>query len=427
METMTDTNRALILRGKTAFLAGVGWEPVPARHSRKIRGLARRRGAYSFVSYSYQNQDGVREYVAGLASITDLGEARQSVNAVYALALLVVPELEASGYAIIPLAPNVYSFIGCINGVLMNDIAGDRLAIEQALKTFIEFNPEPEAGWRCYAPADFGLEGSSVFDLESLLRVKKLPASARFKSVSTKKPMMAMVGVAIAMLAGYYGYQHYAEKEAALKLKAQHEAFLQEQPRIPVIVPPWESEPGVRVFVASCAAHWQAIPISLAGWLFNEAECRDGAIRFAYTKPDGGTVGDFVSRVNRVFNGQYPPYFNIPGPGDTGGFTQTVEIPAGDDKTPLYTSDIQIQRMTTFAQQTRLDFNFTEESNVITQDGEETLLPWRIFSMTLKTDIPPTILFRELDDTGVRVSAIKVGLSQGRLMYQIEGKFYAKQ
>lgn len=423
---MTDKTHAVILRGKTAFLAGVNWEPAPTRHSRKIRGLARRRGAHSFATYSYQNQDGIREYVAGLVSVTELGEARQSANAVYALALLVVPELEPSGYAIIPLAPNVYTFIGCINGVLMNDVTGDRLAIEQALKTFIEFNPEPDAGWRCYAPVDFGLNSSSAFDLESLLGTKRLPAAARFQSVSTKKPMMAMIGLALSILAAYYAYQQYAEKEAAQQLKAQHEAFMQEQPVSPVIMPPWESEPGVKVFVAACAARWQATPLSLAGWLFNEAECRDGSIRFAYSKPDGGTVGDFVARANDVFSGEYLPYFNIPGPGDVGGFTQQVEIPAGDDKTPLYASDIQIQRLTTFAQQTRLEFNFTEESNVITQDGEETILPWRVFSLTFKTDIPPTILFRELDETGVRVNAIKVGLSQGRLMYQIEGKFYAK-
>jgi hypothetical protein len=428
METLTDKNRAWpLLRGKVAFLAGVNWEPVPARHKRNIKGLARRRGAHSFVTYSYLNQDAVQEYVTGLANSADIDVSRQSVKTFYALALMVVPALEPSGYAIIPLAPDVYSFVGCINGVLMNDIVGDKPAIDQALNTFIQFNPEPDSGWRCYAPTEFCLEGSSVFDLDGILTAKKLPASARFQRVSTRKPVIAMMALALVLLGGYFGYRHYEEKQLALQLNAQHEAFLQAQNNTPVITPPWVTEPGVKTFVAACAAHWQSTPLSLAGWLFSEADCRDGMIRFAYAKPEGGTVGDFVARANRVFNGEHPPYFNIPGPGDVGGYTQTVQIPAANDDTPLYSRDIQVQRMTTFAQQTRLGFTFTEESNVITQDGEETVLPWRVFSMTLKTDIPPTVLFSDMDETGVRVSAIKVALGQGRLMYQIEGKFYAQQ
>lgn len=426
-----------LVRGKTAYLAGVNWVPVSARYRKNIKGLARRQGADRVVTYFYQNQDAGRDYVAGLINLADLGQPVQAVKGIYALALMVIPALERAGYAIIRLAPDVYTFIGCVDGVLMNDVVGDKSAMEQAQQTFLQFNPEPETGWRCYAPPEFGLEGCSVFDLDSLLAVKKLPASARFQSVSAKKPLTWVIVLALALCGSYYGYRLYADHEEALRLKAAHEAYLQAQQAAQEaatqVTAPWENAPGVKSFVAACSARWQSAPLSLAGWLFSEAECAQmkgsqGRIRLAYTKPEGGTVGDFAFRVKRYFDGEYTPFFNVPGPGDLGGFTQPVELLASRDNRPLPSADIQVQRMTTFAQQTRLQFTFAEENNRITNDvGVETLLPWRVFTMSLKTDIPPTLLFSGLDDTGVRLSAIKLSLQQGRLTYQIEGKFYAKQ
>lgn len=107
---------------------------------------------------------------------------------------------------------------------------------------------------------------------------------------------------------------------------------------------------------------------------------------------------------------------------------QPVELLASNDNRPLPSADIQVQRMTTFAQQNGLQYSFAEDNNrIVSEYGVETLLPWRVFTMSLKTDIPPTLLFTGLDDTGVRLSVIKLSLQQGRLTYQIEGKFYAKQ
>lgn len=426
-----------LIRGKTAYLAGVNWVPVTARYRKNIKGMARRKGADKVATYFYQNQGAGREYVAGLINQADLGQSAQSVKEVYALALMVIPMLGRAGYAIINLAPDVYAFIGCVDGVLMNDVVGDKPAIEQAQNTFLQFNPEPETGWQRYAPPEFGLEGCSVFDLDSLLAAKKRPASARFQSVSAKKPLAGVIVLALVLCGSYYGYRLYADHQETLRLKAAHEAYLQAQQAAQQaatqVTAPWEDAPSVKSFVAACSVRWQAVPLSLAGWLFREAECaqvkgNQGRLRLAYTKPDGGTVGDFAFRVKRYFDGEYVPFFNVPGPGDLGGFTQPVDLLASRDSRPLPSADIQVQRMTTFAQQTRLQFTFTEENNRITNDvGVETLLPWRVYTMSLKTDIPPTLLFSGLDDTGVRLSAIKLSLEQGRLTYQIEGKFYAKQ
>lgn len=427
----TDMPAWPLIRGRTAWLAGVNWVPVPAHLSKNIKRLARRKGADRFVTYCYQTPAGT-EYVAGLASMADFGAPGQRVNVIGALALRVTPALGRAGYAIISLAPGVYTFVGVVDGVLMNDIVGDAPAMIQARETFLRFNAEPDGGWRCYAPPEFGVAGSSLFDLDTVLTAKKPAASARFQAVSDKKPLMGVIALAAVLFGSYYGWQLYADNQQNLRMQAARQAFLQAQAAATQITSPWETEPSVRVFVAACVQGWQTLPLSLAGWLLSEAECKridgkKGVIRAAYAKPDGGTLGDFSLRVHQHFSGHYVPFFNAPGAGDRGGYTQPVVWATREDKRPLPSADTQVQRLTTFAQQTRLTFAFTEENSRLTDDaGAETLLPWRVFTLSLKTDIPPALLFSDLDDTGVRLHAIKLSLQQGRLTYQTEGKFYAR-
>ncbi|HGJ5878599.1 MAG TPA: type 4b pilus protein PilO2 [Arsenophonus nasoniae] len=88
---------------------------------------------------------------------------------------------------------------------------------------------------------------------------------------------------------------------------------------------PWHDTPRLMPFINACAERWQKIPLSLAGWRFKEAQCaQEGTLRLAYSKPVGATVGDFAYRVKQVYAGQTTPYFNLPGQGDTGGFSQSV-------------------------------------------------------------------------------------------------------
>lgn len=426
-----------IIRGKTAYLAGVNWVPVSTRYRKNIKGLARRLGADRVVTYFYQNQGAGREYVAGLINLAELTPAVQAVKGVYALALMVIPILEGAGYAIIRLAPDIYTFVGCVDGVLMNDVVGDKSAMEQAQHTFLQFNLEPESGWKCYAPPEFGLAGCSIFDLDRLLEIKKLPASARFYSVSAKKPLASFIILVLVLCSSYYGYCLYADREETLRLNVAREAYIQAQEAAHREATkgeePWKKSPSVKSFIAGCSAHWGLAPLSIGGWIFSEAECAQmmgsqARIRLAYTKPQGGNVGDFTVRCRRYFIGEYKPFFNVPGPGDVGGITQPIEMLASNDNRPLPSADIQVQRMTMFAQQTHLQYSFEEDNNrMVSESGVETLLPWRVFTMSLKTDISPTLLFSGLDDTGVRLSAIKLSLQQGRLTYQIEGRFYAQQ
>ncbi|HDQ4465226.1 TPA: type 4b pilus protein PilO2 [Pseudomonas aeruginosa] len=80
-----------------------------------------------------------------------------------------------------------------------------------------------------------------------------------------------------------------------------------------------------------------------------------------------------------------------------------------------------------FAQQMRLKLAVAEEDNrTVTPTGEESVLPWRVFNLTLETGVPPPLLLAELEDRGLRLNKITVSLEQGRLGYTLEGKLYGK-
>lgn len=93
------------------------------------------------------------------------------------------------------------------------------------------------------------------------------------------------------------------------------------------------------------------------------------------------------------------------------------------DTRALPDRDSQIQRLTTFAQRMRLNLNLQEPE----ASNEALTSTWQRFPFTLETPITPILLFDALDDVGLRLQSLTIRLSQGRLLYQIEGALYANE
>lgn len=122
----------------------------------------------------------------------------------YALALLIARQLKGSGY-MISLDNARYGFVSSIDGVLINDVVGDKAAIAQAQKNFCQFNREPEGGWQIFASADWNVADSQPFDLEGLLAGHRSPATARFQVTSRKRRFLDLFTLRGLMLVGYVG------------------------------------------------------------------------------------------------------------------------------------------------------------------------------------------------------------------------------
>ncbi|WP_034070000.1 type 4b pilus protein PilO2 [Pseudomonas aeruginosa] len=427
---MEKINARAIVRGKVAFLAGLHWEPQGVVQRRRLKSVARSKGADALVDYAYLDEKGKAHRVVGLARLKRLG-LPSGTRAVYALGLLIADQLGRGGYAIVPLGGEVYALVGSIGGKLYRDVVGDRASVEQARQTFLSFNAEPEGGWQAFAPQEWGLENSRPFDLDGLLNARRFPAAARLRSASLRGPLVASVGVVAVLCAGYLGYAYHQDQQLKAQQEAQRLALLAQQAAEQAanqVVTPWTVAPRIAAFVEACSATWGNVPLSVAGWVFRQAECvPDGGLRFAYRKPVGGTLADFAQRVAQVYQGRSAAFFNLPADGEAGGFSLPVELPTGRDERELPDADEQLRRVMSFAQQMRLKLAVAEEDNrTVTPTGEESVLPWRVFNLTLETGVPPPLLLAELDDRGLRLNKITVSLEQGRLAYTLEGKLYGK-
>lgn len=418
-----------IVRSQRVFLLGIDWLPVALRAARNVKNEARKHGADRVVSYRYRDSQKNPQWLMGLINWRALSLPKGSKNG-YALALLIIRQLKGNGYVIIEIDKSHYGFVSAIDGVLINDVVGDKETIAQAQKNFLQFNREPDAEWQIFAPEEWKISNSQPFDLDNLLAGQIFPTSARFQTTSRKRLFFATVSLCCGALMIYLAGTWYQSQQEALRQAAIREALLAQQQAqpIPTFRSPWHETPRLMSFINACAEHWQKMPLSLAGWRFKGAQCLEkGILKLSYSKPNGATVGDFAYRVRQIYAGQTIPYFNLPGEGDIGGFNQPVTFISSADTRALPDVDSQIQRLTSFAQRMRLQINLQEEDNSqISANGEELILPWRSFRFSLETAIPPTLLFNELDDVGLRLHVITLTLNQGRLSYRMEGKLYAK-
>ncbi|AYB49981.1 hypothetical protein CJJ19_11220 (plasmid) [Candidatus Williamhamiltonella defendens] len=148
MTTIPGLAATSMVRGRRVFLAGIDWLPVTLRAGKNVKSEARRQGADRVVSYRYRDRQKHPQWVMGLVNWSALALPKGCKDG-YALALLIVPQLKGSGYAIIAIDRTHYGFVSSIDGVLINDLVGDKATIVQTQKNFLQFNPEPEGAGRC--------------------------------------------------------------------------------------------------------------------------------------------------------------------------------------------------------------------------------------------------------------------------------------
>lgn len=428
---MNDYNDKIItiLHGDCAFIAGINWKSISLREQRNIKKMARKEKADYTIINRYRDIEGQTQCLAGMVKKSAL-KMPKKIKRLYSLGLFLCQFFTRSGYAILPLADGQYAFIGFVNGTLYNDVVGDKANIEQAKCTFVNFNSSaiPPEGWLIFVPEEWNIEDGSPFELAHALQTKKIPANAKFRSVSSTKAWTAAgVVVAVGFICYYLVHQQH-EREKALIQQVQRESWLAEQQKADTpIIPPWTTSPDLNEFVRTCSTHWQSLPLSIAGWVFQEAQCTREGLRMAYRKPAGVTVADFSTRLRYLYQDKYRPFFNIPGQGDAGGYTVALLMAdAGNTESILPTADEQAQRTVSFMQRQRIPINLSENDNrVVTANGKETILPWRSFHFSFETVVPPQYLFAGFNGLGIRLDNITVSLSKGRLTYKLEGHIYA--
>lgn len=411
--------------GKHHVIAGITWEFVYQKRARELRVMAKSANASHFASMSARN--GV------LLGTVNLKEKKVPVS----LALLLLPVLRQHGEnvtAVFELAAEEYWFVAIAENELavLSDITGTKNIVHSAIDTFNTFNGISPV---CIAPPGFFTAREvETLTLDTALKNVSFEQkyAARLHPASTHKVNTRIAVIAGACFAVWIGWQHWeqvqADRQTALDRKAYLDAKHSQWAKDHQIVKPWVSQPLPAEFLSQCSRVWKSLPLSIAGWRIQSAECGDDGdeqsiLMVRYKRGEAGSVGDFAARLP-VFYPRITPTFDIPGSASIAQFILPIPVAkvARQDDT-LIPARKALVDLTTYIQ--RLQATVVIQKQSLGDKVHNAALPYQLYHFTVKTDIPPEHLFAQ-NFPGVRLTRISLSLAQARMHYAISGEMYVR-
>lgn len=407
------------------LVAGLHWQYLPIRSRYGMRMRAREQQATHWVILP--RNEGT---LLGTVAMTTPVKGQKLAS----MALMLVRLLPKDCYAVFSLPDGQYWFIAIHQGQLslLADVVGDETAIRSVAEQFIQATPPPEDGWDIIAPADFFPDvATRALALPDLVaQVSRL--SAMLQTTDNTRNRNLTLAMLCALVVGY-GLWHTLQTRAEEKRIAEAHARLlaaQNLHDVAHLAKPWAAKVSLPQLLTRCESAFRQAPISIAGWIFTATDCTaQGAMPLHYHRlPGAGTVSDFVDRLQLYYPG-VKPAFNIPGNADDATVSLQLTLPAPAQAEDLPQGDTQLHNLTSYAQRLGAQLRLTPASAMTTVNNQAVDLPWRLYTFTFITPIPPDRLFDtdRFDSAGLRLSHITTALTGRRLVYTLEGTLYANR
>ena len=410
--------------GKQRVVAGMEWEFVWQKRARELRVMAKAANASHFASLSAKN--------GMLLGTINLKEK----NAPLSLALLLLPVLRKHGEnvtAVFELANDEYWFVAIAGNELavLSDVIGTKNTVHAAIDTFKKMNGTSPV---CIAPVNFftAYEAETLTLDAALKNISfKQKYAARLHPASTHKTNTRIAVIAGACFAVWLGWQHWeqvqADKQTALDRKAYLDAKQNQWAKDHQIIKPWVSQPLPADFLSQCSNVWKSLPLSIAGWRIQSAECGEDSdshsiLMVRYKRGEAGSVGDFAARLPMFY--RVTPTFDIPGSASIAQFVLPLPVAkAARQDEALIPSRKALVDLTTYIQ--RLQATVVIQKQSLSDKAHSVALAYQLYHFTVKTDIPPEHLFAQ-NFPGVRLTKISLSLAQARMHYAISGEMYVR-
>lgn len=419
--------------GKAVLVAGLHWQWVPARGRRRMRIEARDQLATHWLSLPAGTPDEPAAWLGCLAEGTsELPKGKRPAS----LAIALMENVPADCWGVFLLPGGQWWFMAMTGGhpSPYGDITGDVATVTRAAELFRDSTPAPAAGWTVFDPETLLDVPAARRDTLVSLLPANVPARARLVKTDSRTASRLMLLGVVCVAAAWYG-NHWLE----VRKKAEHDAWVQAEltraRAAAALKPaslsrPWGGQPDFSGMLRACVKQWRQAPLSIAGWVFSQATCDvAGQMTLHYALPDGGTVGDFAARLPQLYGPGLQAIFNMPGPSDDASFRESVRFSPSPAE-ELLPGDEQLRRMTSYAQRLRANLRFSEPVVLQQTVGQDRIpLPWKRYSFTFITDIPPDRLFdaSRFPGNGLRLSSVKAELHSSRLTYTLEGMLYAEK
>lgn len=420
------------------FSSGLRWVPLnsPLHYMREARAYGKKHGMDIVAIRKTE-----RTLQAGYVK-----RGRNHPKVLYSLATVLAGEIKGSFFGVfeIPASDSEaekYYLLAVKDGAIapLSDKLFDTAeeASEAAHVLFNHYSPDDFK--HIYSPSSFNL-GDMPLVLSDFLKPEALKREYRVKSLTLglSKKEQALIGIACLVGAAcWYGWSEYqavkeAERIEAARLREIERKRIEEQTQRSVgnLDLPWVKQPSFISALTTCYQRVASTPISLKGWMSADANCvvETAQTESRFVRQGNATINDFMTALTSPKNGSsfggnviVTGFNSLSVVSPVSGF-----VPGGDDAASQKVNDL-----TSFFQRLNVDADITLGIHKEHNDENGNPLPpptWRFYSLSVKTEISPLILFSSEDFSGVRLQGLTVSIAPdtSKLTWEIKGVIYEK-
>lgn len=435
--------RVLTINNKR-FVVGLQWETIKVH--RKVMQEVRKIGkAKNLDVVAIRKAEAIQ---AGFAP-----KSRQKLRGAYSLIVSLASILEGSCIAVIPVGANQngaeeYTLVGRTDKGAIHpesDVIYTEAEIKQVvldLKQDLRGNQQ-HTEIPIYGDLDKFSWVTDALDIKDLLKSSNIKKDFRLKPLQWGMTRNQLIGFAAALLmsgvAVFFILDHLDEQDRIKKAAVQAMMKKQEeinkkaryQAALDKLKHPWITTSSIPVFLEGCEEGLKKFELSKKGWVPATLKCSQSGFDANYNRPDNSavTAEEFVKAIREKFGTE--PAFNITQTNVSAFFVEHTLPPNGDD--PFQNMGEQLLKIVSLFQSVNIPASLTEVSikDVKKNDeGEELpLQDWQEYTFDVQTTVPPQLIFKGSEFTGMRLNSIiyEIGQDQGSVTYKITGSVYGKR
>ncbi|WP_340621882.1 type 4b pilus protein PilO2 [Xenorhabdus siamensis] len=277
-------------------------------------------------------------------------------------------------------------------------------------------------------------------DFKALLKPPNMSKDFRLKPLSWGMTKGQLIGFTAALVMSgvtVFFILHYFDEQDRIKRAAVQSMLLKQQEinkkarykaALDKMKHPWITSSSIPVFLQGCEKGLRKLPISIAGWTLAMVKCSQKGMSANFNRPDNSAVTseEFVKAVRKIYGTE--PDFNVTQTSMSALSIAHKLHPNGDD--PMQNMGQQLLKVISLFQSVNISASLTEVSiKDITKNEEGEDLPlqdWKEYTFHVETHVPPQLVFKGEDYTGIRINSIiyEIGQDQGSVIYKISGSVY---
>ncbi|MDI4696872.1 type 4b pilus protein PilO2, partial [Salmonella enterica subsp. enterica serovar Montevideo] len=192
---------------------------------------------------------------------------------------------------------------------------------------------------------------------------------------------------------------------------------------------PWINTSSVQDFLTGCEVALKRLRLSIEGWELSGMKCDQSGMSASYNRPNNSvaTAEKFVEAVRKIYG--IEPEVNFKST-SVSVFTLPHTLPPnGDD--PMNNMGEQLVKVISLFQSVNIQASFSavpvNDVKKNEQGEDMPLQDWQEYTFSVDTAVPPQLVFRNDEFTGVRINNIIYEIGQaGELAYKITGTVYGE-